>query len=59
MATLAPVKLSGRNSSKDSDGAELSVQLYADENKRLLELELIRRDSTDLLGPGWATLQLQ
>jgi len=43
----------------DSDGAELSVLLYADENNRLLELELIRWDSTDLLGPRWETLRLQ
>jgi len=35
----------------DSDGAELSVLLHADENGRLLELEFIRWDSCDLLGP--------
>lgn len=35
----------------DGDGAELSVMLHADENGRLLELELIRWDSRVLLGP--------
>nr|WP_162574684.1 hypothetical protein [Variovorax sp. PBL-H6] len=43
----------------DSDGAELSVLLHADENGRLLELELVRWDSSDLLGPRWETLTLQ
>lgn len=43
----------------DSDGTELSVLLHADENGRLLELELIRWDSNDLLGPRWETLRLQ
>ena len=42
----------------DSDGNELSVLLYADENDRLLELEFIRWDSCDLLGPRWDTLKL-
>ena len=43
----------------DSDGVELSVVLHADENGRLLELELIRWDSADLLGPRWETLRSQ
>ena len=43
----------------DSDGAELSVLLHADENGRLLELEFIRWDASDLLGPRWETLRLQ
>ncbi|GAA4345101.1 hypothetical protein GCM10023165_28830 [Variovorax defluvii] len=43
----------------DSDGAELSVLLHADENGRLLELEFIRWDASDLLGPCWETLRLQ
>lgn len=43
----------------DSDGVELSVLLHADENGRLLELELIRWDSSDLLGPRWETLRWQ
>lgn len=42
----------------DKDGTELSVMLHADENGRLLELELIRWDSRDLLGPQWDTLTL-
>jgi hypothetical protein len=43
----------------DSDGTELSVLMHADENGRLLELEFIRWDSGDLLGPLWGTLQEQ
>jgi hypothetical protein len=43
----------------DYDGNELSVLLYADENNRLLELEFIRWDSCDLLGPRLDTLKLQ
>lgn len=42
----------------DYDGNELSVLLHADENDRLLELEFIRWDSSDLLGPRWDTLKL-
>lgn len=42
----------------DSDNSELSVCLYADENGRLLELELIRWDSHELLGPRWNTLRI-
>jgi hypothetical protein len=43
---------------KDRDGEELTVLLHADENGRLLELELIRFDASDVLGPDWSTLQL-
>ncbi|WP_162579839.1 DUF6984 family protein [Variovorax sp. PBS-H4] len=43
----------------DSDGTKLSVLLHADENGRLLELEFIRWDSGDLLGPRWETLSLR
>jgi hypothetical protein len=43
----------------DSDGIELSVLLHADENGRLLELEFMRWDSSDLLGPNWETLRLE
>jgi hypothetical protein len=42
----------------DADNAELSVCLYVDENGRLLELEFIRWDPTDLLSPQWSTLQV-
>jgi hypothetical protein len=42
----------------DRDGDELSVLLYADENDRLLELEFIRWDSKDVIGPSWDTLKL-
>jgi hypothetical protein len=43
----------------DSDGTELSVLLHADENGRLLELEFIRWDSGDLLGPRWEKFSLR
>lgn len=43
----------------DRDGTELSVLLHADENGHLLELEFIRWDASDLLGPRWETLRLQ
>lgn len=42
----------------DGDGAELSVLLHADENGRLLELEIIRWDSGNLIGPDWRSLEL-
>jgi hypothetical protein len=42
----------------DRDGAELSVLLHADENGRLLELELVRFDEGHVLEPDWNTLQL-
>jgi hypothetical protein len=42
----------------DNDGIELTVLLYADENGRLFELEFIRWDSSDLIGPKWETLKI-
>ncbi|AWF81251.1 hypothetical protein BTJ40_10715 [Microbulbifer sp. A4B17] len=42
----------------DEDGGELSVLLYADENDRLLELEIIRWDGNDLINPNWGALSL-
>jgi hypothetical protein len=42
----------------DEDGAQLSVVLYADENGRLLELELIRPDLGPIRGPQWNSLKL-
>ena len=43
---------------RDLDGAKLSVVLYADENHRLLELELIRFDPGSVRGPDWTTLEV-
>lgn len=43
----------------DGDGVDLSVLLYADENGHLLELEFIRWDASDLVGPQWNTLTLR
>jgi hypothetical protein len=42
----------------DCDGIDLTVLLYADENNRLFELEFIRWDSNDIVGPKWGTLRL-
>ena len=42
----------------DRDGTKLSFDLFADENDRLLELELIRWGDGDLLEPNWASMQL-
>ena len=43
---------------RDHDGADLSVLLHADENGRLLELELVRFNDGDVVEPDWSTLQL-
>jgi len=42
----------------DKDGAKLSLDLYADENDRLLELEIIRWGEGNLIDPDWETLIL-
>lgn len=41
----------------DRDGSELSVLLHADENGRLLEMELVRFDEGRVLEPDWSTLR--
>ncbi|WP_420992506.1 DUF6984 family protein [Cupriavidus sp. 30B13] len=51
-----PIGVEGRM--LDGDGVDLSVLLYADENDHLLELEFIRWDASDLVGPRWDTLTL-
>ncbi|WGS87484.1 hypothetical protein [Methylomonas sp. UP202] len=43
---------------KDNDGTDVSVDLFADDNGRLLELELIRWGHGDLIKPDWHTLKL-
>ena len=42
----------------DKDGTKLTLDLFADENDRLLELELIRWGDGDLIAPEWSTLKL-
>ena len=42
----------------DADGADITVSLYADENDRLYELELVRWDSGKIIDPDWKTLTL-
>ena len=44
---------------KDEDGTEVSVDLYADENHRILELELIRWGDGRLLKPDWSSFRVQ
>lgn len=42
----------------DSDGAELSVSLYADENNRVLELELLKWGDALIQKPNWDTFKV-
>ena len=42
----------------DADGADITVSLYADENGRLYELELLRWDPGEIIDPDWKTLTL-
>jgi hypothetical protein len=42
----------------DGDSAELEVLLFADKDGRLLELEFVRYDPGDLVGPRWETLKV-
>ena len=44
---------------KDEDGADIDVTLYADENHRILELELIRWGDGPLIKPDWNSFQVQ
>ncbi len=43
---------------RDSDGVELTVLVYTDENGHLLELEMIRWGDGELIDPQWTTLKL-
>lgn len=43
----------------DSDGKEVSVSLYADENNRLLELELIKWGEGPLISPDWNSFRVK
>ena len=42
----------------DRDGTRVSLILFADQNDRLSELELIRWGEGDLIEPDWGTLKL-
>jgi hypothetical protein len=42
----------------DADGATLDVILYCDQERRLLELELIRWDEQPIISPNIATLKI-
>lgn len=41
---------------QDKDRADISLDLFADQNGRLLELELIRWGYGELIKPDWSTL---
>jgi hypothetical protein len=42
----------------DRDGAHVEVALFGDANGRLYELELIRYEEGNLIGPDWNALEL-
>ena len=43
---------------RDIDGADISVTVYADENDRLLELELVKWAEGPVENPDWRTFKL-
>ena len=43
---------------KDSDDTDISVLLHADENDRVLELELIKWGEARIVGPNWETFKV-
>jgi hypothetical protein len=43
---------------KDKDGADITVLLHADQNERLLELELIRWGNERIISADWNSLEL-
>ncbi|MEZ0606116.1 hypothetical protein ACAX43_28915 [Paraburkholderia sp. IW21] len=42
----------------DLDGTNLDVLLFTDAANRLYEMELVRWEGGDLLGPDWTTLRI-
>jgi len=42
----------------DSDGARITVDVYADQGGRLLEIELVRWGDGHVIAPDWNTLKL-
>ncbi len=43
---------------RDGDGSEISVTVYADENNRVLELELIKWAEAPISRPDWTTFKV-
>jgi hypothetical protein len=43
----------------EADGAEIDVSLYANENHRLFELELVKRAEGRIVGPDWSTFRIR
>ena len=41
---------------KDVDGVDVTVTMYCDQNRRLLELEILRWAEDDLMSPDWSAL---
>lgn len=44
---------------KDADGVEMDVALYADENNRLLEFELVKHAVDQIIDPDWGSFRLK
>ncbi len=44
---------------KDTDGTLLTVSIHADQNDRVLELELIKWENRRIVAPDWSTLQVK
>jgi hypothetical protein len=44
---------------KDIDGIEMDVYLFADENNRLLELELNKHAPSPVIRPDWSTFKVK
>jgi len=43
---------------QDKDGAEVSVDIFSDQNGRLLEIELVRWGHGPLISPNWKSITL-
>jgi hypothetical protein len=41
---------------RDQDGTQISIDLYADQNDRLLELEVLREAPGNIISPDWASI---
>jgi Domain of unknown function (DUF6984) len=40
----------------DQDGTQISIDLYADQNDRLLELEALREAPGNIISPDWDSI---
>lgn len=44
---------------KDADGVEMDVSLYADQNDRVLEFELVKHAVDPIIEPDWSSFKLK